>query len=160
MRTKAGLLTAVLALCGALAFAQQRPSTSSSGQTGSMATTPEQTATSTTTTIRGCLTGTTGNYMLSDANGTTYEVQGDESQLSANLNKEVEVSGTTGARASASATNSPETSAPSARQQGEASASAGNATGTASAGTASAQAANILEMTSIRKVSDTCSTNK
>lgn len=155
MRTKAVLLSTVLAFAGAMALAQQRPSTNSSGQTGATTSTTEQTATS--TTVQGCLTGTTGNYMLADQSGMIYEVRGDDSQLSANVNKEVEATGTIGTRASASATNNPDTSAPSSAQQGEASASAGNATGTASSGTATAHASKTLEVTSIRKVSDSCS---
>jgi hypothetical protein len=120
--------------------------------------TSEQTATN--TTVQGCLTGTTGNYMLTDSSGVMYQLQGDESQLSANVNKEVEATGTIGARASASATNNPDTNAPSAETKGQAGASTGNATGTASGSTASAHAAKTLDVTSIRKVADSCSSSR
>ena len=110
---KAMVLGSVLLLCAALSFAQDSNSTSSPSQSGASATSGSATASSQTSTseqdspmsgntIQGCLSGTSGSYMLTDATGVTYQLQGDDSQLSANANKEVEVSGTLGATASAS----------------------------------------------------------
>src|SRR5258708_38799481 len=98
------LMGAALMLCTALAIAQQdTPSSgSSSGQAGASASSSDQNSASTdSNSIQGCLTGTSGNYMLTDATGVTYQLTGEESQLSANVNNEVEVMGTAGAGASA-----------------------------------------------------------
>src|SRR6266536_5971898 len=114
-------LAAALMLCTTLALAQDTPSSSS--QTGAAATTSDQANTANSNSVQGCLTGTSGSYMLTDATGVMYQLTGDESQLSANVNKQVEVTGTAGAKASASATNSPDTSAPG-------SSTSGSATGT------------------------------
>jgi hypothetical protein len=162
---KAIFLSSVLMLCAAFALAQDTPSSSSS-QAGSnstasqgSATAPDQDATSSGNTIQGCLSGTSGNYMLTDATGVMYQLTGDEAQLSANLNKEVEVTGTAGAKASTPSTNSPEANAPGSANAGEASAS-GNAAGTSANGSPNANAAKTLEVTSIKKVADSCSSGK
>jgi len=157
------LLGAALMLCTALAIAQQdTPSNgSSSGQAGASASSSDQnTASTDSNSIQGCLTGTSGNYMLTDATGVTYQLTGEESQLSANVNKEVEVMGTAGAKASASAGGSPDSSASSgSSNSGEANSSAGSASGTASGAGANANA-KTLEVTSVKKVADSCSTSK
>jgi hypothetical protein len=44
--------------------------------------------------LQGCLSGTSGNYMITDSSGATYQLQGEESQLSKNVGKEVRLSGT------------------------------------------------------------------
>jgi hypothetical protein len=147
---KAVLLAAALLACGALAVAQE--STPATGAT-------ETNSASSANTVQGCLTGTSGAYMLTDANGTKYQLQGDESKMGENVNKEVQVTGTPGSQASASATNSPESNAPGNASAGEASGSnAGNSTsGTATGSTATASVAKTLSVTSIQKVADTCS---
>jgi hypothetical protein len=73
------------------------PATSSSDQ----ANTP-----SSGNTIQGCLSGTRDNYMLTDASGVMYQLVGDDSQFSTNVNKEVEVTGTASAERSAEVTHS------------------------------------------------------
>jgi hypothetical protein len=45
--------------------------------------------------VQGCLSGTDGNYMLTDKNGTTYKLTGDSAKLSEHVGHEVQVSGTT-----------------------------------------------------------------
>src|SRR5712672_1838484 len=62
---KAILLGAALMLSGALALAQDTTTTTS--------TTENTTAAS--NTVQGCLSGTSGNYMLTDATGAMYQVQ-------------------------------------------------------------------------------------
>ena len=158
---KAILLGAALVLCTALAIAQDAPSTGSAGQAGATASSSDQaTASAGSNTVQGCLSGSSGNYMLTDATGVAYQLTGDESQLSSNLNKEVEVTGTTGAKASASASNSPDTSAAGNTSAGEASGTAGSSTGASAGATANASAAKTLEVTSVKKVADSCSTSK
>jgi hypothetical protein len=45
--------------------------------------------------VQGCLSGTDGNYMLTDKNGTTYKLTGDSAKLSEHVGHEVQISGTT-----------------------------------------------------------------
>jgi hypothetical protein len=157
---KAILMGAALMLCTALALAQDTPSSGTSSQSGASTSSSDQaTATAGNNTVQGCLTGTSGNYMLTDASGVMYQLTGDESQLSANVNKQVEVTGTAGAKASASATNSPDTSAPGSSTSGSATGTAGSTEG-ASGASANANAAKTLEVTSINKVADSCSAGK
>src|SRR5690349_24509323 len=112
---KAMLLSAALTLCAGLALAQDTPSNGASDQSSTTTSTTTQTTSTDQNAgnnIQGCLTGTSGNYMLTDAAGISYKVQGDESQLSSNVNKQVEVMGTVGSSASASASNNADTNAP------------------------------------------------
>jgi hypothetical protein len=109
--------------------------------------------------------GTSGNYMLTDATGVSYKVQGDESQLSSNVNKEVEVMGTVGSSASASASNNADTNAPNSssasgqpNQGGNPDASGGG--GSSTGATATATASKTLNATSVKAVGDSCSNNK
>jgi hypothetical protein len=43
--------------------------------------------------IRGCLTGSSGNYTLTDQNGTQYQVAGDDATLRSMVGREVEITG-------------------------------------------------------------------
>lgn len=45
-------------------------------------------------TIRGCLSGSTGNFTLTDPNGTQYRLVGNDSALQSEVSHEVELSGT------------------------------------------------------------------
>src|SRR5215813_11257249 len=134
------LLGATLLLCGALAIAQDTPqSGSSTSETPSTAPSSNEanTPSNNNNTIQGCLTGSSGNYMLTDATGMVYQLTGDESQLSVNVNKQVEVTGTASAGGAAAESHTP----PDANASGnsaEAQGTTGNAG--ASAGGASASA--------------------
>jgi len=61
------------------------------------------------TTVEGCLRGSDGNYTLTDKSGTTYQLQGDTSKLSAHVGHEVQITGST---TSASSATSPTTGTP------------------------------------------------
>ena len=165
---KALYFGAVLLVCSAMALAQDSNSTSSPSQSGSQATTTQngtagasaQTGTSADQsssmsgqTFQGCLMGSNGNYSLTEAAGVTYQVQGDDSQLSANVNKQVEVMGTPGATASASAAGPHSDTSASAGSQTGSSGSQGNST-------AQASATKTLNVTSIHKIADSCSNSQ
>lgn len=60
------------------------------------------------TTVQGCLQGSDGNYTLTDDGGTSYQLQGDTSKLSAHVGHEVQIIGST---TSASSATSPTTGA-------------------------------------------------
>jgi hypothetical protein len=74
--------------------AQDMPS--NQGTTGSQEQSPQtmgRTATSQSSVIRGCLTGSAGNYTLTDQNGMQYKLMGEESALGSKVGHEVEVTG-------------------------------------------------------------------
>ena len=161
--TKTILLTLTLLTCSAWMVAQSTPSSSpspdtsstpssSAGQsTGSAASqssasqagSAESQSSGSETTIRGCLNSSGGGYTLTDASGTTYQLQGDSSKLSAHVNNEVEIKGTASGASGAGAA-------------GSTSPSAGSSAST-SAGAAGSQMFNV---TKVKKVSGTCSTSK
>lgn len=64
------------------------------------------------TTVKGCLQGSNGNYTLMADKGTTYQLQGDTSKLSAHVGHEIRVTGTT-----TSASSSPTSTQTSGTQQ-------------------------------------------
>ena len=101
-------------------------STSNSGQTS-------RTGAGGQMTVEGCLSGASGNFTLTDKNGTSYQLSGDTAKLSEHVGHEVKVTGTSGsAGAGASGSSAP-----------------GGAAGTAGAG-------QTLEVTSVKHVSKTC----
>jgi hypothetical protein len=81
------------------------------------------------TTVEGCLSGSSGNYMLTDQNGTMYQLTGDTAKLSEHVGHEIKVSGT-----SSSASDS----------------STGTATG------ASGSAQQTIQFTSVKHIAKTC----
>jgi len=158
---KAILLSAALLLCTALAIAQDTPqSGGSTNQTPATSSSDQTSTPSSGSAIQGCLSGSSGNYMLTDTSGTMWQLTGDESQLSANVNKQVEVMGTASAGGSAESHTPPDSnasgnSAEASGTSGSASASAGGASGSASA-----NSTKTLAVTTVRKVADSCSMSK
>jgi uncharacterized protein DUF5818 len=45
------------------------------------------------TTVEGCLSGSDGNFTLTDKNGTTYQLTGDTAKLSEHVGHEVKITG-------------------------------------------------------------------
>jgi len=84
-------------------------------------------------TVEGCLSGSSGNFTLTDKNGTSYQLTGDTAKLSEHVGHEVKVTGSSGA-AGAGASGSTETSA------------SGSGAG----------AGQMLQVTSVKHVSKTC----
>jgi Protein of unknown function (DUF5818) len=170
---KTFLITAILLLSAAWAVAQTSPSTpqsttpetSSQQSTAPSSTSPSQqpatpdtssTTTQTTTTqttqtssnsstsIEGCLSGSAGNWTLTDQSGKTWQLAGDTSKLSDHVGHQVRLMGSDN---SSSASSSPSSSSPS---------SSAGATGAGSAsGTQSTFTVNKVKM-----ISSTCSTSK
>jgi hypothetical protein len=171
---KALLFGATLLLGTALAVAQEPSSTTSPSQSGATATSQSGTSGASAQTgtaadqsnmgsgnsIQGCLNGSDGNWTLTDASGVTYKLQGDDSQFSTNSNKEVEVMGTMGTTASASASAPSGTTAGSSASGSSSAtpdtATSDNSTGASSTAQANANAAKTLNVTSIHKVADSC----
>jgi hypothetical protein len=123
-------LLAVLLLCGVWATAQNNPSsqTSSPDPSTSTQTTGSTSAGSDSTgssqagssqkdssmsetgtsanSVEGCLSGSDGNYTLTDQTGTSYKLTGDTAKLSEHIGHEVKITGT---KSSASATGASDT---------------------------------------------------
>lgn len=123
-------LLAVLLLCGVWSTAQNNPSSqtsspdpSTSSQTtgstsagsdsaGSSSTESSQKDSSMSETgtsgnsIEGCLSGSDGNYTLTDQAGASYKLTGDTAKLSEHIGHEVKITGT---KSSASATGASDT---------------------------------------------------
>lgn len=83
------------------------------------------------TTVEGCLSGSSGSYMLTDQNGTMYQLTGDTAKLSEHVGHEIKVSGT-----SSSADNS------------------AGSPGTAAGASGSAQ--QTIQVASVKHISKTC----
>ena len=130
---KLSLLTAVLLLSCAWAVAQTSPSsnpsstqpssqspsaTSPSSTSPSAAPSSQQPDSSATGTssdkgsaIEGCLNGSAGNFTLTDASGTTYQLAGDTTKLSDHVGHQVRVWGDSASSGGSSATGSTTSSA-------------------------------------------------
>ena len=170
---KTYLITAILLLSVAWAVAQTSPSTpqsttpdaSSQQSTSPSSTSPSQqpatpdtssTTTQTTTTqttqtssnsstsIEGCLSGSAGNFTLTDQSGKTWQLAGDTSKLSDHVGHQIRLMGTDNS-SSASGSSSPSSSIPS---------SSAGATG---AGTSSGA---TFTVNKVKMISSTCSTSK
>ena len=99
------MLVAILSVAGSLALAQDSRAKGSALEPASQSSNPANTAQyqnpETTTksaahsssVIRGCLSGSSGNYTLTDQNGMQYQVSGDDATLRSMVGREVEISG-------------------------------------------------------------------
>jgi hypothetical protein len=172
---KTFLITAILLLSAAWAVAQTSPSTpqsttpetSSQQSTAPSSTSPSQqpatpdtssTTTQTTTTqstqtssnsstsIEGCLSGSAGNFTLTDQSGKTWQLAGDTSKLSDHVGHQIRLMGTDNS-SSASGSSSPSSSNPS---------SSAGATGAG----ASAGSQPTFTVNKVKMISSTCSTSK
>ena len=97
--------------------------TASSGQMGSSHANGHMT-------VEGCLSGSSGNYTLTDKNGSTYQLTGDTAKLSEHVGHEVKVMGTSSSAATS-----------------------GDGTTTGTTGSGNSQS---LEVSSVKHVSKTC----
>ena len=91
MKTMLTLLGAGL-LAATFAVAQDAPATSSESSEAAQTNQTTQTYQTSNGVIRGCLSGSAGNYTITDQNGTQYTVSGPETQLQASVGHEVELS--------------------------------------------------------------------
>ena len=109
------LLTALLLLCSALVVAQ---STSPAASPTSSQASSSQTSDTEGKTIEGCLSGSAGNWTLTDSSGKTWQLQGDDSKLSKEVGHQVKIKGSEMAgSAGAASPSSPGSTAPSAAAQ-------------------------------------------
>jgi hypothetical protein len=77
---------------------QTSPSEATPDQSSANQTSNDQTTVGTgTATVQGCLSGSDGNYTLTDDNGTAYQLTGNTAKLSEHVGHEIKVMGTTAA---------------------------------------------------------------
>jgi len=124
------LFVSVLLLGLSWAVAQN---TAGQGSTSSSTGQASQTSAGGETTVEGCLSESSGNYTLTDKNGTAYQLTGDTAKLSEHVGHEIKVTGTSNSSAS-----SPSSS------------------GTAGAGTSSSGSQQSLQVSSVKHISKTC----
>ena len=89
------LFLSVLLLGATWAMAQndQTP-TSPSDQTPTAQSDATPTSSGGSMTVQGCLSGSDGNYMLTDKSGTMYQLTGDTAKLGEHVGHEVKITGT------------------------------------------------------------------
>src|ERR1700751_4820752 len=129
------LLFSVLLLGACWAAAQDTSNSSKSDPTSSSPGQSDTATASGATSVQGCLSGSSGNYTLTDKNGNTYQLTGDTAKLSEHVGHEVKVTGTS--------------------SSGSASA-AGGGTTTGTTGQAAGANAQTLEVSSVKHISKTC----
>jgi hypothetical protein len=64
-------------------------------------------ATTSQTTVEGCLQGSNGSFTLTDSSGTTYQLEGDAAKLSKHVGHEVQITGSSSAAGATATSNSP-----------------------------------------------------
>jgi hypothetical protein len=131
------VVLAFFLLCAAWAFAQTSPSQSSSpgSSQDQSATSSQSPATSgDMVTVKGCVSGSAGNYTLTDDSGNAWQLSGDTSKLSEHVGHTVQIKGTTSGGSSG----------------------ASGAAGSTS-GTSSASGGQTLNVSSVKHISTTCS---
>ncbi len=122
------LLSSILLLSVTWAMAQYDSQSSASSQSSSSSDMSK-------TTLQGCLSGSNGNYTLTDQSGATYQLTGDTAKLEKHVGHTIQVTGTP-ITSSASNTTS------------------GNPSGSMSG---SAEAQQAFNVTSFKHVSSKCS---
>lgn len=127
------LFLSVLLLGATWAMAQNdQTTTSPSDQTPSAQSDGAPTSAGGSMTVQGCLSGSDGNYMLTDKNGTMYQLTGDTTKLADHVGHEMKITGT-------------------------ASGGAMSPSGSGEAGDTAGSSKHTLQMSSFKHVSKTCS---
>jgi hypothetical protein len=96
------LFLAVLLFGATWALAQSDPNqTSPSGQTPTTQGDMSAASSGGNVTVEGCLSGSDGNYILTDKNGTSYQLTGDTAKLTDHVGHEIKITGSTASSAMA-----------------------------------------------------------
>lgn len=144
---KLSLLIAIVLLSSLWVVAQNGPMSGSSGS--SQASGSQTSSSGNETTVEGCLSGMTGNYTLTDsASGQTYQLQGDDSKLSKEVNHQVRIRGMLSGSSSANTPGAGGATPPGSSSTGT------NPSTTSQAGAGSS--GNTLQVTSVKKIADSC----
>ncbi|HUO17470.1 MAG TPA: hypothetical protein VMX38_20985 [Verrucomicrobiae bacterium] len=91
---------------GSQAMAQQDTTSPSTGYNNSrQMSQSSQTNTGAKTSVEGCLSGSNGSYMLTDAQGKSYDLTGDTSKLANHVGHEMKITGTESSGSAAGASS-------------------------------------------------------
>lgn len=123
------MLVSILLLGLSWAVAQDTTQASPSAGSGSAQTSGQNGSATGEKTVTGCLSGSNGNFTLTDKHGKSYQLTGDSAKLTEHVGHEVKVTGT---------------------------ASASEGSGAASGTTAGAGAEQTLQVTSLKHMSKSC----
>jgi cytoskeletal protein RodZ len=103
--------------------------------------------------LEGCLSGSNGNYTLTDNAGNTYQLMGDTAQLSKHVGQEIRVSGS---RVAANGENGMGTAGTNGAAE-SATSGENTSSGTPPSVGGTAMSANSFNVTGVKKISGTCS---
>lgn len=97
------LLLSVLLLgaCWAVAQDTTTQTNSNASETSASSGQTSSATASGATTVQGCLSGSSGNFTLTDKNGNAYQLTGDTAKLSEHVGHEVKVTGTSSSASAA-----------------------------------------------------------
>ncbi|HZI55981.1 MAG TPA: hypothetical protein VFF39_04365 [Verrucomicrobiae bacterium] len=122
----------------------QQPSTpDSSTTTQTTTTTSSQTSTDSSTGIEGCLSGSAGNFTLTDQSGKAWQLAGDTSKLSDHVGHQVRIMGDSGSAAGSSPSSG-----------------AGSSAASSGAGAAAGASGSTFNVKKVKMISSSCSTSK
>jgi hypothetical protein len=124
-------------------------------QTGSSASTQTNTNASEMT-IEGCLSGSAGNFTLTNNAGKTYQLQGAGSKLTGQVGHQVRIKGTQTATASATTPSGGSVSAETNQSGSTATSGAANKPAENAADSVTASGAIQFDVKSVKKLSDSC----
>jgi len=141
---KIAMMSVLLMASFAIAQTEQRPSTSNPNQSQSqMGTSGNQIS------VQGCLSGSKGNYTLTDKSGNSYQLTAGTADLSSHVGQQVQISGTATPSGAGSTSATSGTSGTS---------GTAGTTGTGSSTTASQ--GNQVSVDTVSKISDSCSPSR
>jgi uncharacterized protein YdeI (BOF family) len=118
----------------------QQPSTPDNSST---ATQTSQTSTDSSTAIEGCLSGSAGNFTLTDQSGKAWQLAGDTSKLSDHVGHQVRIMGDGGSAAGSSPSGG-----------------AGSSAASSGAGASAGASGSTFTVKKVKMISSSCSTSK
>jgi hypothetical protein len=143
------MMSVLLSATWAIAQSEQLPSTSNPNQSQSQS--QMGTSTGSQISVQGCLSGSKGNYTLTDKSGNSYQLTAGNADLTSHVGQQVQISGTA---APSAAGNTSATSGTSGT-----SGTAGATTGGTGSSSSASQASQI-SVDSVSKISDSCSPSR
>ena len=141
------LALSFLLLCSSLVFAQMQQNR-----------TANQTSDQNSQKVQGCISGSAGNYTLTDSSGQTFQLAGDTSKLSDNVGKKVEITGTSssaGMGSNPSSTGNP-SSNPNANPSYPGSGTNPSNPSSSTSGTSAGMGGPTLTVSSVQPISGSC----
>jgi len=144
------MMSVLLSATWAIAQTEQPPSTSNPNQSQSQSQTGQMgTSTGSQISVQGCLSGSKGNYTITDKSGNSYQLAAGNADLASHVGQQVQVSGTAAPSAAGNTSATSGTSGTS-----------GTAGTTGTGSSSSASQGNQLSVDNVTKISDNCSPSR